>query len=191
MKGYWPEWPERWIMMDQAIIEYGRIKGIRKRTLERWLHLVESDREALLDLAKALSIGENHLRDFLDWTDEMSLRDGVGLGKVLMGDPIEPIWTDSKLGRSDKLRRVKQELRRLRFPRLVQVEREIQKRIRSMGLKSEIQLTVPTSLEGGSLMVQLRSTSHEDLKRLTGELGPLLDRTEIKEIFDFLRGETV
>jgi len=178
-------------MKDQAIIEYAKIKGIRKQTLERWLHLTEADRDVLLDLASELSIGENHLRDFLDWTDEMSLRDGVGLGKIIKGDSIEPIWTDSKLGRSDKLRRIKEELRRLRFPRLAQVEREIQKRIRSMGLKSEIQLTIPPSLEGGSLTVQLRSTSHEDLKRLTRELGPLLDRPEIKEIFDILSGETV
>ena len=177
--------------MDQAIVEYGKVKGIRKQTLERWLGLSEPDREALLELARELAIGENHLREILDWTEEMSLRDGVNLGKVIKGKAIEPIWTDSKLGRGDKLRRVKEELRRLRFPRLVRAEREIQKRVRSMGLKSQVQISIPPNLEGGSLTLHLSSTSHEDLKRLVQELGPLVDRSEIKEIFNFLNGEVV
>ncbi|MFQ5852122.1 MAG: hypothetical protein ACE5JU_16245 [Candidatus Binatia bacterium] len=176
-------------MLDQAILEYGRDKGFHKQTLERWLNLTDTDRQALLDLAKGLRMGENHFRDFLDWLEEISLRDGVSLCKILRGGSIGPICSDSRLGRNDKLRRIKEELRRLRFPRLVQVEGEIQKRIREMKLGPQIQITVPPGLEGGTLAVQLRATSYEELKRLSGKLRQLLERSEMEEIFDLLSGE--
>ncbi len=177
--------------MNHAIEEYGRQRAIRRQTLERWLHLSESDGEVLLEFARELNIGENHLREFLDWMEEMAHRDVVSFRDIVKSSSIEPIWKDPRLGRNDKLRRVKEELRRLRFPRLVQAEREIQKRIRTMGLKSEIQLSVPLALEGGFLMLQVKSTSHEELKRLVGELATLMDRIEVKEVFDYLSGEAV
>ena len=177
--------------MNHPIEQYGAQRGIRRQTVERWLRLSESDGEVLLELARVLNIGENHLREILDWTEEMAHRDGGGLREIVMSSSIEPVWKDAKLGRNDKLRRIKEELRRLRFPRLVHAEREIQKRIRTMGLKSEIQLSVPAALEGGSVMLQVKATSHQDLKRLVGELGALVDRPEIKEVFDYLSGEAM
>jgi Tfp pilus assembly protein PilN len=92
------------------------------------------------------------------------------------------------LGRNDKLKLIKEELRRLRFPCLVRLEGEIQKRIRQMGPGPQIQMTVVPGLEGGALTVQLRATSHEELQRLLAVLGQLSGRTEMKEIFDLLAG---
>ncbi len=175
-------------MMDQAIHDYGREKVFQKQTLDRWLKLPEPDREALLELARGLRIGENHFRDFLDWLEEISLRDGVSLCQILKGKSIALIWSDSRLGRNDKLKRIKEELRRLRFPRLVRLEGEIQKKIRQMGPGPQIQMTVVPGLEGGALTVQLRATSHEELQRLLAVLGQLSGRTEMKEIFDLLAG---
>ena len=175
-------------MVEQTINDYGREKGFHKQTLERWLKFPESDRDALLELARGLRIGENHFRDLLDWLEEISLRDGLSLCQILKGKSIAEIWSDSRLGRNDKLRRIKEELRRLRFPRLVQLEGEIQKRIRQMRLGPQIQMSVPPSLEGGALTVQLRATGHEELRRLLGELERNLERTEMKEIFDLLTG---
>jgi hypothetical protein len=70
----------------------------------------------------------------------------------------------------------------------MQMEREIQKRIRAMGLSSQIRFSVPSGLEGGTLTVHLSSTSEGDLRKLVGEVGELLERSEIKEIFEYLSG---
>ncbi|MEE8074556.1 MAG: hypothetical protein V3T60_02900 [Candidatus Binatia bacterium] len=175
-------------MLDQAILEYGREKGFHKQTLERWLKFPEADREAMLELARGLRTGENHFRDLMDWLEEVSLRDGVSVLEILKGKSIEPIWSDPRLGRNDKLRRIKEELRRLRFPRLVQVEGEIQKRIRQMKLRPQIKISVPPNLEGGTLTLQLRATGHEELRGLFREISQILEGTEMKEIFDLLMG---
>jgi hypothetical protein len=50
-------------------------------------------------------------------------------------------------------------------------------------------MTVPPSLEGGSLAVQIKAASHEELKHSVQELAGALEKKEMEEIFLFLRGE--
>lgn len=177
-------------MSDEAILAYGKEKGFHRQTLERWLNLADSDRQALLGLAQELKMGESHFRDFLDWLEEIALRDGVALCEIFKRDSILRLSSNPRLGRNDKLKRIKEEIRRLRFPRLSQTEDEIQKRIREMRLTPQIQITVPPGLEGGVLTVQLRATGYDELKRLSKELGELLEKKAMKEIFDLLQGRT-
>jgi hypothetical protein len=176
-------------MLDQTILDYAREKGLHKRTLERWLQLSDADQQALFELAQTLKLGENHFRDFLDWLEEIALRDGVGLCEVLKGESFVNTLSDPRLGRNDKLKRVKEELRRLRFPRLSRIEDEIQRKIRKLKLGPRIRMTVPPSLEGGVLTVQVRATSYEELKRSVVELGQALESESVNEIFALLRGE--
>ena len=79
----------------------------------------------LLSLALDLKISENHLRDLMDWLEEAALRDGAAIGALLARQSIDDIKTDPRLGRADKLKRIKEQVRRLRFPRLAQTEDEI------------------------------------------------------------------
>jgi hypothetical protein len=176
-------------MSDQTIQDYGKERGFHDQTLGRWLRLSPSDRDALLELAQRLRIGENHFRDLLDWLEEIALRDGVGLCEVLKGELFVNTLSDPRLGRNDKLKRVKEELRRLRFPRLSRIEDEIQGKIRKLKLGPRIRMTVPPSLEGGALAVQIKAASHEELKHSVQELAGALEKKEMEEIFLFLRGE--
>lgn len=176
-------------MPDEKILEYGKEKGFHRKILERWLSLAEPDRQSLLDLARELKIGANHLSDLLDWLGEIHLRDGRSPAQVLKGDSFSRLLSDPRLGRNDKLKRLKEELRRLRFPRLSRIEGEIQKRIRELKLGPQIQTAVPPGLEGGALTLQLKASSHEELKALVEELRGALEKQAMREIFDLLRGE--
>jgi hypothetical protein len=176
-------------IMTEEILNYARTKGFRPQTLERWLGLAEPARSALLELARELKVGENHLRDIVDWIEEVSLRDAVDPDAILKSEPVSKIMSDPRLGRSDKLKRVKEELRRLRFPRLARVEEEIRERIRALKLGPQIEIRVPPGLEGGFLTVQLKAASHRELKSLVETLGKSLEADSLKEIFDFLSGE--
>src|SRR5574341_1354013 len=120
--------------INDIIVGYAKEKGFRQQTLERWLGLSEPDREALLELARGLKLGESHFRDFLDWLEEIALRDGKNFREILQGEPVARIMSAPRLGRSDKLKRAKEEVRRLRFPRLAHIQDEIQKRIRELKL---------------------------------------------------------
>ncbi len=151
----------------------------------------EGGRQALYDLATGLKLGENHLRDFMDWLEEISLRDGVTIPEILNREPIERISSDPRLGRSDKLKRIKDQVRRLRFPRLSRIQDEIEEKIASLKLDPEIAITVPPGLEGGTLRVGIEASSHEELKLLVGKLAEAMEKRTVGEIFDLLMGRPV
>lgn len=175
-------------MLNQAICDYAKERGFSRQTLERWLKLTEADRQAFLDLVHELKLGENHLRDFLDWLEEIALRDGVSFREIFAGEALRKISSNPRLGRNDKLKQIKEELRRLRFPRLARTEEEIGKRLREMKFSPQIQITVPPGLEGGRLTVQMKASSYEQLERLVGELAQSLEKKTMKEIFALLGG---
>lgn len=175
-------------MLEQKILAYASQKGFHQQTLNRWLRLATTDREALLDLALQLKMGENHFRDFLDWLEEISLRDSVSLYQILNGQSFLRILSDPRPGRNDKLKQMKEEVRRLRFPRLARMEEEIRKRIREMRLSRQIQLTVPSGLEGGTLTVQMTATNYGELEKLVREFARALDQNSLREIFAILDG---
>lgn len=177
--------------MEQVSLDYARIKGFHEATIKRLSSLAQQDQEALMAIVATLRASENHVRDLLDWLEEIAVRDGTPIKDVLAKDTLGALLTDPRLGRNDKLKRLKEELRRIRFPRLSQIETEITKRIQALKLGPQVQLAVPTGLEGGFLTVQLKATSHEELRQLLAELAQAVEKMEVKEIFELLDGGKV
>jgi len=175
-------------MSEAAIREYARTKGFHPHTLERWLSWRRPDGDALLGLAGDLKLGENHLRDFLDCLEEIALRDTRPIHEILQSDSITRIQTDPRLGRNDRLKRIKEQVRRLRFPRLSRLEDAIEAKIRELRLHPRIKLSTPPGLEGGTLRVELSASSKEELNSLVEKLGDAAKSEPIVEIFALLRG---
>jgi hypothetical protein len=178
-------------MSEPQIRYYAQGKGFQPQTLARWLGWDQPARDALLRLAMGLKIGENHLRDLMDWLEEIALRDQSTIQEVLASKPVHDIESDPRLGRADKLKRIKETIRRLRFPRLAQTEDAIRVRIQELKLYPEIRLTVPPGLEGGKLQVELSASNHEELERLTAKLAEAAAENRVREIFALLAGEAV
>jgi hypothetical protein len=175
-------------MSETEIRNYTMARGFHPRTLERWLSWEPADRDALAELAKNLKIGENHLRDFMDWLEEIGLRDRLRIHDVLCSKAIVDIETDPRLGRADKLKRIKEQVRRLRFPRLAETEDAIRQEIQALKLVPEIRLSVPSGLEEGSLQVEFKARSHDELKRMVVQLNDMAEKDSVRVIFALLAG---
>jgi hypothetical protein len=175
-------------MSETAIRDYAKARGFHVQALERWLSWQPSDRAALAELVFALKIGENHLRDVMDWLEEIALRDQVNIHQILGRQIVGDITTDPRLGRADKLKRVKEQVRRWRFPRLAETEDGIRGKIQALKLHPGVSLAVPPGLEGGRLQVEFSAASYEELKQLTAKLSDALEKTVTAEIFALLSG---
>lgn len=175
-------------MSESAIHDYARAKGFHRQTLERWLNWEPADRDALEGIAVTLKIGENHLRDMMDWLEEISLRDGIKIADLLGGQAICDVKTDPRLGRADRLKRVKEQLRRLRFPRLADTEDAIRQKIHALNLPGEIHVSVPAGLEGGRLQIEFSAGSRADLQSFTDKLRIAAATRFAAEIFELLSG---
>jgi hypothetical protein len=175
-------------MSESAIRDYAKARGFHTQTLERWLSWQPSDQVALAELAVALKIGENHLRDLMDWLEEIALRDDAQIHQILGRKILGDITTDPRLGRADKLKRVKEQVRRWRFPRLAETEDAIREKIQALKLHPTVRLSVPPGLEGGRLQVEFSAASHEELKQLSAKLSDALAKAVSAEIFELLSG---
>lgn len=146
-------------------------------------------RDALLRLATPLKLGENHLRELMDWLEEIALRDQTKIAEVLARKSITDLESDARLGRADKLKRIKEEIRRLRFPRLAQVEDSIRTRIQELKLHPQIRVSVPPGLEGGRLQVEFSASSADDFQAVIAKLADAAGKDAVREIFGLLGGE--
>jgi hypothetical protein len=135
-----------------------------------------------------LKAGENHLRDLMDWLEEIALRDGIGIDELLQSKTISDIRTDPRLGRADRLKRIKDQIRRMRFPRLSQIEDSIQSKIRQLKLPPAVRVSVPAGLEGGDLQVDFTAGSPAEFKNILAKLGAAAESEGLAEIFVLLNG---
>jgi len=175
-------------MSETEIRDYAQGKSFHPQTLERWLGWAEADRNALAEIAFALKVSENQLRDAMDWLEEIALRDQSTIHKILGGNVITEIHTDPRLGRADKVKRIKDQLRRMRFPRLAETEDAIQRKVQSLKLHPEIRVSVPPGLEGGRIQVEISAASREELRRASKKLSDATENELTAEIFTLLSG---
>src|SRR5262245_7808444 len=113
-----------WTMSESAVHAYAAEKRFAAGLLERWLAQAPADRDALLDVATRLRLGENQLRDVLDDLTAIAARRASDIATLLRGAELRAIL-DRSLGRNEAIRALKQGLRRLRYPQLDAAERQL------------------------------------------------------------------
>src|SRR5439155_1771356 len=113
-----------------------------------------------------------------------------GLHQILAQQKIDDIGSDPRLGRADKLKRIKEQLRRVRLPRLSRIEDTIRAPTQELKLPPAVRMSVPFGLEGGKLCVEISASTAQELKKLIAQLAEAADRDSIKDIFRMLAGET-
>lgn len=175
-------------MGESAIRDYARGRGFHWQTLERWLGWTEADRDVLAALAVDLKASENHLRDMMDWLEEIALRDDAKIHEILASPAIAAIRTDPRLGRADKLKRIKEQLRRRRFPRLAVLEDALGATIKALKLPAGMRLNAPPGLEGGRLKVEFDAGSAAELRELSERLSAAAATDAMAQIFALLSG---
>ena len=85
--------------LDGRIASYAGERRLSRSTVERWRALDERDRGMLWQVAHELRLGENHLRDVLDWLEEIRVRDGLGAA-----ERPDPLRLQDENGRASPIR---------------------------------------------------------------------------------------
>jgi hypothetical protein len=130
----------------------------------------DDERRALADVVAALRPSAHHLGDVLDWLDDVAARDGLPPAAVLAAPALR---TALAAGGSapDRLKRWKEALRRLRYPRLASREEAFAAAVRTLDLGRGVAIAPPAGLEGGTVTLTIRAGS-------AAELDAMLERIE-------------
>lgn len=148
----------------------------------RWQALGAQDAAALLVLAERLRLGENHLRDFLDWAEEIAMRDDSCIATVLASEPVRGAL-GRDLGRNEAIKAVREALRRLRYPRLVAAEEDLARRLRALALPAGVRASLPPNLDGTELRFEIRAADVEQARAAVEALRRVLDDGALAAIY--------
>jgi hypothetical protein len=171
--------------LTEQIVTYAQHKHLSAQTLARWQAWTEEDQAALLTLAEELQLGENHLRDFIDWLEETALRDG-GTSRGVLSQPEIRHPLASKLSRNDKLKAVKDALRRVRYPRLSRLEEDLKVAVKALDLGGRVRISFPPSFEGDEVTMEIKARNAKELDESVVRLRQRLDDGRLQQIFNLL-----
>jgi hypothetical protein len=171
--------------LTAEIRAYAEARGFRPATVDRWLALSAADAAALWELVRTLRLGENQARDLWDWSEEIAARDGVTMAQLLNGGLLRTA-RQTGAGRNDRLKTVKAELRRLRFPNLARVEDRLADLVGSLALPRAVRVTLPEFLEGNELRVEIVATDAASLRAAVDRLAEAAATEACVEIFELL-----
>jgi hypothetical protein len=174
-------------MSESQVRTYASEKRLGAAVLERWLTQPPADRDALLELAAQLRLGENQLRDVLDDLAAIGARRKCGLAAVLGIDEVRAVLA-RHLGRNEAIRALKRALRRLRYPQLSAAEQGLAQRVRALRLPAGVRVDLPENLEGEHIAVTLRASSAAELRAQADAVAAALGAGTVDEMFALLEG---
>ena len=170
---------------EMSVTSYTQHKRLSQATLSRWQAWTEADQQALLRLAQELQLGENHLRDFLDWLEDIVARDGGTIAEVLQQPEIRrPLILQQS--RNDRLKAVKDTLRKLRYPRLSRLEDELQAGVKALALGRQVRISFPPAFEGDEVTIEIKARNVKALNDTLILLQQRLDDGSLQHLFDLL-----
>jgi hypothetical protein len=175
-------------MSESAVRAYAAERRFAAALLGRWLAQAPADRDALLDLATQLRLGENQLRDVLDDLTAISARRGCDIAAVVHGDELRAVRA-RPLGRNEAVKAVKHALHQLRFPQLTAAEQRLAELGKSLRLPAGARLVLPEHLEGEHIGVTLQARSPAELRAQAGAVAAALENGALDEMFAVLGGE--
>jgi hypothetical protein len=169
----------------EGIASYAQEKRLSAQTLQRWQSWSEEDQSALFPLARELQLNENQLRDFLDWLEEIVARDGVTVRDVLARTELQrPL--EARLSRNDKLKAVKETLRKIRYPRLSQLEDDLRAAIKALDLGNRVRVSFPAALEGNEITLEIKTRNIQEIRDSLTQLQQKLEDGSLQRVFELL-----
>ncbi len=166
----------------QQIAAYAQRKRLSPATLARWQAWQATDQAALLALLHDLQCGENHLRDLLDWLEEIAARDERTIADILGQRALRDARTTPG-SRRDTLKAVKTALRKIRYPRLTRLEENVRHAVKALDLGRTGQVSFPSDFEGDEVTVTLTVRSVHELQAGLSRLQQRLDDGRFQRVF--------
>ena len=169
----------------RQIAAYAQRKRLSDTTLARWQAWPATDQAALFSLLQDLQCGENHLKDFLDWFEEIAARDEQPIADILERRELRSARATPG-SRHDKLKAVKTKLRKLRYPHLTRLEENVRQAVKALDLGRTGQLSFPSDFEGDEVTLILTVRNVHELRDALSQLQQRLDDGRFQRMFDTL-----
>jgi hypothetical protein len=151
-----------------------RIVATRRRLpkthLERWLAMDDASRGAFLALARKLGLRTGQIVSALELLEEIAVREQTTVADVLGRDEIRRA-ANTRGSAPARASAFIDALRRLRFPRLRNMQDRLRAEIAALKLPSRISVVLPKELGSDDLQISLQVRSGDELRALVAALS--------------------
>lgn len=129
-------------------------------------------RRVFFEIVEALRPGANKLTELATWLEEIGLRDDKPLTSVMVDLRLRTMSQDASLEPPERLKVVRETVRRARFPTLASLTRRASELVAELQLEPYVAVTPPDGFEGDGFEARFNFSSPEELRRI----GTLLEK---------------
>ncbi len=180
---------------EKNIQRFNYLSKLNKRILEYYLEerlnpeqcflLSQINTEnALLLLNKVLlpfRFNTNETREFLTEVNDISIRDNISIAQIIENT----LKSQEKINKNDIRLRIK----KLRSPKLIEVEKEYHKIIKSLKLPKSVQISYSPYFESNYIEVKAKIDGKDKLNELKTFFGNDASFKRLLELISLVRGE--
>ncbi len=142
-----------------------------------------SDAGALGRVFERLRLGLNRQREVMGICRDLARRDKMSIREILDRPPLRSLIEAADGDIGERTRRLRQQLRKMRYPDLSAAEAEFQRCIKSLALGQGIRLVPPPFFEGNAYQMTLILSSIDDLHRHLTTLAAKASSSHLHRLF--------
>lgn len=174
---------------EEEIKHYIATHELPMSLFELLANLSPDDRTAVFTLISTLKLGVNKIKELLIYLDEIALRDGCSIHRVLDDKHIQEILTHKRYSGPQKTEHVRRIIREKRYPQLTDLEHKYKKRLKQLQLPRGLQLKTDKFFEDDELSASFRFQTPEQLKTFADELLQLSQKKKLQDLLSLIQGK--
>ena len=170
------------LKFSPEVLEYIERYNLSLKQVKIFKNLSYYEQTMMADLGLSLQIRAVELSDIISMFYDVSCRDDIPIKEIFERIDGESILKNSDLARNEKLSRIKEELQRMRYPKLTFWNENLEKLKKKEKLPMGIQLSWDRSLEAPGLKLRAEIKSMKDVDRIISYLSAERTKKQFEEM---------
>ncbi len=164
--------PPKTKSLDSALAIAGLDKELRNAILQgilaeksavRLAGMQSADREALFSLFSRAHFSTSKQAEIIEYCRDIAARDGIDISAVLQDKRIWAVLDREQLTRSQQGEKIRQIIKKIRYPRLTEREKRFADTKKRLGLPRGIDLISPPFFEGNTYQMHISFSTPREL----------------------------
>jgi hypothetical protein len=156
---------------------------ISMRTVKALFECDDASRRVLFENLSILRFNFNQQIKFIDYVNDIAIRDGVSIPEVLSEESFAKILENRQWNNPQKAKAVLEILKIRRYPRLARAQHAIQRKISTLSLPSGAAIHYDPYLEAPNYRLEICFKNGKDLRKLIDQLHSLDELETIPDLW--------
>jgi hypothetical protein len=176
----------RLLVLEEEQLELIAAEGWPARSVLPLCSWREDARETFFEVVQALRPGANKLAELVTWLEEIALQRDRSIESVMVDLKLRSRSKDEVLSPPERLRQVREVVRRARYPTLTRMERRASELVGKLHLAPYVTVRPPEGFEGDAYEARFSFASPEELGRVGRRIVEASDDPSAEELRSLL-----